>query len=93
MAPPPKSIREPAATYETTVDRNGRIVLPAPLRHHLGLGPGDDVVLRLERGGVRVTSRAAAIREAQALVRQHVKPGVSLVRDLRDWRREESARD
>ena len=93
MAPRPKNIREPTAAYETTVDANGRIVLPAPLRHLLGLGPGDDVVLRLERGGVRVTSRAAAIREAQALVRPHVKPGASLVKGLLDWRREESARD
>ena len=92
MAQRPKSVREPAAAYETTVDANGRIVLPAPLRHHLGIGPGDDVVLRLEHGGVRVTSRAAAIREAQAIVRQHVKPGVSLVQELLAWRREEAAR-
>lgn len=93
MAPRPKPVREPTAVYETTVDANGRIVLPAPLRHQLGIGPGDDVVLRLERGGVRVTSRAAATREAQALVREHVKPGVSLVQELLDWRREESPRD
>jgi AbrB family looped-hinge helix DNA binding protein len=92
MAPRPKSVREPAAAYETTVDRNGRIVLPAPLRHQLGVGPGDDIVLRLEHGGVRITSRAAAIREAQALVCRHVTPGVSLVRELLEWRREEAAR-
>ena len=92
MAHRPKVVREPAAAYETTVDRNGRIVLPAPLRHQLGFGPGDDVVLRLERGGVRVTSRAVAILEAQAIVRQHVKPGVSLVKGLLDWRREDAAR-
>jgi len=93
MAHTPKVVREPAAAYETKVDPNGRIVLPAPVRRQLGVGPGDDVVLRLEHGGVRVTSRAAAIREAQALVRRHVKPGVSLVRDLLALRREESARD
>jgi len=93
MARHPKTVREPAAAYETKVDPNGRIVLPAPLRHQLGVGPGDDVVLRLEHDGVRVTSRAAAIREAQALVRRHVRPGASLVRDLLAWRREESARD
>ena len=93
MAHTPKVVREPAAAYETKVDPNGRIVLPAPMRRQLGVGPGDDVVLRLENGGVRVTSRSAAIREAQALVRRHVKPGVSLVRDLLALRREESARD
>jgi len=92
MAHRSKTVREPTAAYETTVDANGRIVLPAPLRHQLGLGPGGDVVLRLERGGVRVTSRAAAILEAQAIVRQHVKPGVSLVQELLAWRREDAAR-
>ena len=89
----PKSVREPAAVYETRVDPNGRIVLPAPVRHRLGLAPGDDVVLRLERDGVRVTSRAAAVKEAQALVRPHLRPGASLVKSLLARRREEAARD
>lgn len=93
MAQHSKTVREPAATYETSVDANGRIVLPAPVRRQLGVGPGDEVVLRLDADGVRVTSRAAAIREAQALVRQHVKPGVSLVHELLAWRREEASRD
>ncbi len=92
MARRPRLVREPAAAYETKVDPNGRIVLPAPVRRQLGVGPGDDVVLLFEQGGVRVTSRAEAIREAQALVRRHVKPGVSLVEGLLSWRREESAR-
>ena len=93
MARAPRVVREPAAAYETTVDANGRIVLPAPVRRQLGLAPGDEVVLRLDAGGVRVTSRAAAIREAQAVVRRHVKPGVSLVQDLLTWRRKEADRD
>ena len=92
MAQHPRSVRELAAAYETTVDTNGRIVLPAPVRHQLGLAPGDEVVLRLDAGGVRVTSRATAVREAQALVRPHLKPGTSLVRDLVAWRREEAGR-
>jgi len=90
MARPPKTVREPAATYETSVDANGRIVLPAPVRRQLGVGPGDDVVLRLDAKGVRVTSRAAAIAEAQALVKRHVKSPESLVDDLLSWRRDEA---
>ena len=74
------------------MDANGRIVLPARVRHLLGLAPGDEVVLRLDAGGVRVTSRATAVKEAQALVRPHLKPGTSLVQDLLDWRREEVRR-
>jgi len=86
-------VRESATAYETKVDPNGRIVLPAPLRHDLGLDPGADVVVRVDSDGIRVTSRAAALREAQELVRRHVRPGTSLVGDLLRWRREDAARD
>ena len=85
----PRAVREPAAAYQTTVDPNGRIVLPAPLRRALGVGPGDEVVLRLSPDGVRVTTRPAAVREAQALVRRRARRGSSLVDDLLAWRREE----
>lgn len=93
MAQRPRVLREPAVAYETKVDQNGRIVLPSPVRRQLGVAPGDEVVLRLDAGGLHVTSRAAAIREAQALVRPHLKPGASLVADLLKWRREESVRE
>src|SRR5471030_2567030 len=92
MAHKPKAVSEPATAYDARIDLNGRIVLPAPIRHRLGVGPGDDVVLRVEKDGVRVTSVAAAVKEAQAIVRRHARGGQSAVDDLLEWRRAE-ARD
>lgn len=92
MARKPRAVREPAAAYDTRIDANGRIVLPAAIRHQLGVGPGDEVVLRVEKEGVRVTSMAAAVKEAQAIVRRHARGGRSAVDDLLAWRRAE-ARD
>jgi AbrB family looped-hinge helix DNA binding protein len=92
MARKPRAVREPAASYESRIDANGRIVLPAPVRHRLGVSPGDEVVLRVEPDGVRVTTVAAAVREAQAMVRRHAGRRGSLVDDLLKWRRAEARR-
>ena len=87
-------VREVAsATYEARVDPNGRIVLPAAVRRLLGVAPGDQVVLHMEQDGVRVSSIAAAVRNAQAVVRRHVRPGTRLVDDLLAWRRSEVGRE
>lgn len=87
-------VREPAgATYETRLDQNGRIVLPAAVRRRLSLKPGDEVVLTVDADGVRVTTLEAAIRAAQDAVRQYVPKGVSLVDELIAWRRAEARRE
>jgi AbrB family looped-hinge helix DNA binding protein len=82
-----------AATYEARVDPNGRIVLPAAVRRQLGVAPGDQVVLHVEKDGVRVSSIAAAVRDAQATVRRHLRPGTKLVDELLAWRRSEVGRE
>ena len=93
MARRPRRVSEPPASYQTRVDQNGRVVLPAPVRHRLGVGPGDKVILRVEKGVVRVTTVQEAIREAQASVRRHIKSKASLVDSLLEWRRAEARRE
>jgi AbrB family looped-hinge helix DNA binding protein len=94
MAQNRKMVSEAAvAAYETRVDANGRIVLPAAVRRRLGLGPGDGVIIRTDADGVRVLAAAEAVREAQALVRSHVRGKGSLVEELLAWRRSEAERD
>ena len=67
----------------------GRIVIPAAMRHELGLEPGDKVLFRLEDGNLRIVSREAALRRIRARLRKKVPPGVSLADELiRDRRRE-----
>jgi AbrB family looped-hinge helix DNA binding protein len=66
----------------TIIAEGGRIVIPASYRRALGLRPGDQVVLRLENGEVRITSRAQARRRAQNYVRSLLPKNVSLVDEL-----------
>ena len=71
----------------------GRLVIPAEYRRRLGLEPGDEVIMRIEDGELRILTRAEAVKRAQAVVRQHVKKGRSLVDELSAERRAEAARE
>jgi AbrB family looped-hinge helix DNA binding protein len=75
------------------VDRGGRVVIPVEYRRALGLRPGEEVILRLEDGEIRLLSLAQAISRAQALVRKHVPEGRSLSDELIAERRAEAARE
>lgn len=77
----------------TSIDKQGRIALPAAFRQALGLGEGDDVQLQLTDDGVRVLGRAAALRALQEDVRRYVPRGVSLVDELIAERRAEVERE
>jgi bifunctional DNA-binding transcriptional regulator/antitoxin component of YhaV-PrlF toxin-antitoxin module len=68
-------------------------VIPAEFRRELGLETGDEVILRLIEGEVRIRTRREAIKEAHAIVRKHVKKGRSLVEELKRERRAEVERD
>ena len=56
----------------------------------LGLSVGDPVVLEVEGGELRLRSQKRVIAEIQALVRQYVPEGVSLVDELIAERRREA---
>jgi AbrB family looped-hinge helix DNA binding protein len=75
------------------LDQGGRVVIPADYRRALGLRPGEEVILRLEDGEVRMLSLSSAIRRAQELVRRHVAAGRSLSDELVSERRAEAARE
>jgi len=70
------------------VNENGRVVIPAAFRKALGINIGDEVVLRMEDGELRITTLKRRLERAQHLVRKHVKRGVSLVDELIAERRE-----
>ena len=72
---------------------DGRVVIPAAFRDAIGLKEGDVLFARLEDGEVHLLTPTAAIRRAQALVRQYVPEGVSLVNELIAERRKEAARE
>ena len=70
------------------VNENGRVVIPAALREALGIKVGDEVVLRVQDGELRITTQQSCIQRAQRRARQYVEPGTSLVDELLAERRE-----
>jgi len=72
------------------VNENGRVVIPASFRKALGIRAGDEIVLRMEDGELRITTMKRRIERAQRMIRKYVKPGVSLVDELIADRRRES---
>lgn len=70
------------------VNENGRVVIPASFRKALGINAGDEVVLRLEGDELRISTLKRRLERAQQLVRKHVDPGTSLVRELIAERRQ-----
>ena len=75
------------------VSDGGRVVIPVEIRQSMGLKEGDTVLWELRGGDAVLTTRLAQMREAQAMVRQYVPEGVSLVDELIADRRAENARD
>ena len=77
------------AEIKTRISVGGRLVIPAAYRKALGLKPGDEVILVIEEGEIRVISRRQAIARAQALVRRYIPKGRDLAGELIRERREE----
>jgi len=79
--------------WSTKIDKGGRVVVPAEVRRTLGVAAGDEVLVEVEDGEVRLTARAAARRRAQARVARHFSDKESLVDELLAWRRQEAGRE
>ena len=78
---------------KTKLREGGRIVIPAKYRKAMGLNPGDEVLLTLEDDELKLVSTRRAIARAQALIREYIPEGVSLVDELIKERREEASRE
>ena len=72
---------------------NGRISIPAAYRHELGLRPGDELLIHLEEGGIRVTSPKLALERARRMIDRYVQTDDSLVDSLIADRRAEAERE
>ncbi len=77
---------------KTKLTEGGRIVIPAEYRQALGLRPGDEVILRLEDGEVRLFTPRQAIKRAQELVRHYIPRERALAAELIAERRAEENR-
>ena len=85
------------ATVTAKITEGGRIVIPAPCREALGVRPGDEVLLKLIDGELRVYSRKEAVRRAQAWARslnpKGQSEGTSQVDELLKERQHEAANE
>jgi AbrB family looped-hinge helix DNA binding protein len=75
------------------VDKKGSLLIPASFRKALGVKTGDNVILRIEDGELRITTMQKRIERAQRHVRKYVRPGVSLADELIAERRAEAKRE
>ena len=74
----------------TKVAEGGCIVIPAEYRQALDLHVGDEVILRLEEGTLRIFTSSQAIKYAQELLRPYLPKDRSLSDELiADRRRED----
>ncbi len=77
--------------FRVQMHSGGRFVLPSKLRKELQIKAGDEVMLRLENGSVRLIPLHQAVKIAQQTVRKYVPEGTSLVADLIQARKDEAA--
>ena len=79
--------------FKVQIHAGGRFVLPAKLRKELQIKAGDEIVLRLENGSIRLVPLHQAVIIAQQAVKKYVPKGTSLVADLIQARKEETAHE
>ncbi len=71
------------------VAADGSVVLPSIVTEALALKGGDVLFVRIHDGEIHLLTRAAVTRRVQALAREFVPQGVSLVDELLEDRRRE----
>jgi AbrB family looped-hinge helix DNA binding protein len=54
------------------LNANGRIVIPAAVRKALDLRPGDELIMRVEGGELRLSTRRQALARVRRMIRQYI---------------------
>lgn len=75
------------------ITEGGRIVIPAEFRRALGLSVGDELLMRMEDGELRLFTLEQGIKRAQDTYRKYVSPDRDLVDELIKERHAEAERE
>ena len=77
----------------TVLDDAGGICLPIEYQQSLGIKPGDEIIMRLDDGGIHIIPLNTSVQKAREIVRKYVSPGKRLVDALIQDRKRESERE
>ena len=80
-------------SFHVKIGDGRRVVLPTEVCRQLGLGVGDDVVLRIENDRATISSVDHAIARFQSILARQLPPDANLVGELISERREEAKRE
>ena len=80
-------------TVAVKLGTGGRVVLPVKFRKAQGVEPGDELIMALDEGQLRIFTIGEAIKRAQGMVRRYIPDDRSLADELIQERRAESARE
>lgn len=75
------------------ITEGGRIVIPAEFRRALGLNVGDELLMQLEDGELRLFTLEQGIKRAQETYRKYVPADRDLVDELIRERHAEAERE
>lgn len=73
------------------LDSGGRIVVPAGFRKSLGIGTGEELLISLDDGFVRLQTIDAALERVRAIARRRRRGDASVVDEFIAERRAEAA--
>lgn len=75
----------------STMNEQGRVVIPSPIRKAMGISGPTDLLFRYEDGRLVVETIESAVAEVQKVAAGYVMPGRSLVDELIEERRAEAS--
>ena len=75
------------------INANGRVVIPAAVRKALDLRPGDELLMRVEDGELRLSTRRQALARARRMIQRYIPADEDLTQSLIDDRREQAERE
>ncbi|MER8385994.1 AbrB/MazE/SpoVT family DNA-binding domain-containing protein [Mesorhizobium sp. M1380] len=85
-------LRVPAKRERVKLGEGGRFVIPAAMREEMGVKPGEDMILHVESGELRVRSWLQNLRRVQAELSALKQPGESVVDEFLKERQEDQRR-
>ena len=85
-------LKKPPRFERVKLGEGGRFVIPASMREEMSVKPGDDLILHVEDGELRVRSWLQNLKRLQAELSALKKPGENVVDEFLEERREEQRR-